>query len=188
MLFFCFISNNLYSEFKTFLLVWLFVSWTFWPFVVGSNTNFSDFCSLELNFIKTNMAARQKKGIVSFANIKKKRSIGMTGWNEKNKTHIDTNWVILYVTKSSSCSVFLQLCMQPYLQRASVFQLSETDAPAETVVWLLILPPLSRRRVRNRKWCISMEDLLSHTVELPSRWGASWWWTPPVLHFFSMSL
>ncbi len=53
------------------------------------------------------------------------------------------------------------------LQSASVLALRETDAPAGTVVWLLILS-LIRQQVRNRKWCISIKDLLSHTVALSS--------------------
>lgn len=86
---------------------------------------------------------------------------------------------------------FLSLRRQPYLPlntRAPVFYLSERlMLRQKTGVWLLILS-LSHQWARNRKWCISMEDLLSHTVRLSSHRGASWWCTPPILHFYSMSL
>lgn len=86
------------------------------------------------------------------------------------------------------CAVFFFffLALQEVIS-ASVLALRETDAPAEIVVWLLILP-LSRQWARNRKWCISIKDLPSYTVRLSSHRGASWWCTPPILHSYWMSL
>lgn len=82
--------------------------------------------------------------------------------------------------------VFFFLALQEVIS-ASVLALRETDAPAEIVVWLLILP-LSCQWARNRKWCISIKDLPSHTVRLSPHRGASWWCTPPILHSYWMSL